>query len=592
MFAGVLVVVAVLAERAAPVTMVQGLTPVDARVELGLDRPSFFLGENVLIHYCVRNVSLFPMKIAIGGDYRGSSRSLRFEFAVTNERGDLMPDPDPSGFGLGGLGGTPVIAAGERWCQSLPLARYARIDEPGAYSISVTHDLGWPPGTAPVGRADVRLVQPTPDEAEAVVAAMEQLPPRAGVNMTGRLDDPYADFSALRYGVFLEPLARRVAGGSVAAVSGVGAIPTPEATLLLIELLRHSDPDVSRASARQLSTRLPEPAPETGLPRRNPLADDPRDPRRYLRDRSWRMDFVPDVRAAARRLLGFEDLDSMIAGALLAQSVGQPGDAAALAAALDALIAQTVAGAFDPKSYPQPRDAAQELLHAAQALLARGHPLPLLAVTPADAMFILKAVEQGRQPDGWRDVIVRALAHDVPFVREFGIRAIPSGEADYFMAGLRGSFDVGDIDVRSAACRLVGRERLTALKDQVVGIVRLEKNWLLLDSAVDAVRQLGTLSEALEPLTYRLAEKDMVFDVLTRLTQVFEPHGVSSENVAYDLKLGAELGIRWRSFISGRRADVDAGRRISLDEPDLPMDLLPPGYRLDRRGKPDWPPRR
>jgi len=42
-----------------------------------------------------------------------------------------MLDPDPC-FNLGGIGTSPELKSGERWCQSLTLIRYARIDNADA----------------------------------------------------------------------------------------------------------------------------------------------------------------------------------------------------------------------------------------------------------------------------------------------------------------------------------------------------------------------------------------------------------------------------------------------------------------------------
>jgi hypothetical protein len=112
---------------------------------LTANRDRFLLGENVLVHYCLENTSSGPLHIDVGGDYRGSSRSLRFEVTVTGEDGKVVADPDPKPFNMGGLGYSPEIGPGASWCQSLPLLRYARIEEPGTYRVRVVHDLV-PPG--------------------------------------------------------------------------------------------------------------------------------------------------------------------------------------------------------------------------------------------------------------------------------------------------------------------------------------------------------------------------------------------------------------------------------------------------------------
>jgi hypothetical protein len=285
-------------------------TPAKSRVILTMDKTEFLLGENVLVHYCFENTSKAPIKISYGGDYRGSSRHLRFKVTVTAGLSAVMPDPDPSGFSLGGIGGTEELADGGRFCQSLPLMRYARIERAGTYTIRVTHDLGLPAGEAPEGSIAVNLTMPTAAEAETVVAETFALP-RDGGNVMGRLSTPFADFSTLRYQVYLSPLLRRAEAADTMAVGAIGSIPTPEATKALVELLRHSNPAVTRAAARTLSARLPDPALDGALAPRSPFDNEMRDPRRYLINASWRPEFAGDVRGAADRLLAAQTTEDI-----------------------------------------------------------------------------------------------------------------------------------------------------------------------------------------------------------------------------------------------------------------------------------------
>ncbi len=59
-----------------------GPVPAGAKVTLYADQQEFFLGENVLIHFCLENVGDEPFEISTGGDYRGSSRHLRFKVSA------------------------------------------------------------------------------------------------------------------------------------------------------------------------------------------------------------------------------------------------------------------------------------------------------------------------------------------------------------------------------------------------------------------------------------------------------------------------------------------------------------------------------
>src|SRR5262245_60524825 len=93
--------------------------PAGARLTLELDRPRYFLGENVLIHLVVENVGGVPFRVEMGGDYRGANRHLRFTVVATDARGRQVPDPDPHQPCMGGLGYQKEIKPDEKHHESL-----------------------------------------------------------------------------------------------------------------------------------------------------------------------------------------------------------------------------------------------------------------------------------------------------------------------------------------------------------------------------------------------------------------------------------------------------------------------------------------
>src|SRR5512135_479557 len=109
--------VAIAAPSSVPATVDAGTAPSGkARIDLGVRKPSYLLGENVLVDFCVVNTTGAPLTIEVGGDYRGSSRSLRFKVEVRDKSGAVMPDPDPNPMNFGGLGYSPKIEPGDKWC--------------------------------------------------------------------------------------------------------------------------------------------------------------------------------------------------------------------------------------------------------------------------------------------------------------------------------------------------------------------------------------------------------------------------------------------------------------------------------------------
>ena len=157
--------------------------PKDARLTLQLDRPSYFLGENVLVHFCIENVGGEPFRIDLGGDYRGSPRALRFAVHATDATGREAPDPTPNPNCMGGISYTREIKPGEKHYSSLALMHYRRFDRSGIYRLRVTHDLGWTtsdPSKFPAAVADIELKMPSEKQARQVLEEAYQLPPDQG----------------------------------------------------------------------------------------------------------------------------------------------------------------------------------------------------------------------------------------------------------------------------------------------------------------------------------------------------------------------------------------------------------------------------
>lgn len=71
---------------------------------------------------------------------------------------------------------------------------------------------------------------------------------------------------------------RLAKAGNATALIGVGAIPAPEATRALIDLLGHADRAVARAAAQTLAMRMPDPALDGALGPRSPFRNDLQDP--------------------------------------------------------------------------------------------------------------------------------------------------------------------------------------------------------------------------------------------------------------------------------------------------------------------------
>ena len=131
------------------------------------------------MHFILENTGTQPFDDEFGGDYRGSSRHLRFKVTATDEAGNLVEDPDPHPMCFGGMIGPSKLKPGEKYVDSLPLMRYRRLVKPGRYTITVKHDFGWKEEGGrkrPVGEITITLRMPDAAQAEKIVARWRNCP--------------------------------------------------------------------------------------------------------------------------------------------------------------------------------------------------------------------------------------------------------------------------------------------------------------------------------------------------------------------------------------------------------------------------------
>lgn len=562
----------------------------NARVDVVVDR-SFVLGENILVHYCLENTSEAPLSIEVGGDYRGATRALRYKVVVVDGAGRRLVDPDTSGFNFGGIGHAPSVAPHQSWCATLSLQRYARIEEPGTYDVYVTHDLGWPKDEAPLGRGTLRVTAPRDEtEAEVIVGRMERLPKDPNVS-SGKRAEAWADFTMLRYPIYLGPLVKRARAGSVDAVVGIGNIPTREATRALLALVRSGAHDVASAASTWLAMRLPDPALEGKLEKRNPFDDEKAEQRRWLVERSWDPTLAEDVRAQARAMLASGDDAAMRHGAFMMEAVGTNADADDVTSALSRAIEKTKTTPREKGIYPTPRGACMELLRAARVLRERKMRPLAKPSTHGELATWLLALKSGERPTGWEDEYGRALEHAIPYVRQLALEAAPSPLPPRYVKSIERALATDDLDLKIGAAHVAGREKLGALGPSLLAMIRSTPDAFALRAAVDAAHAVGLRTSPYEAAAHRLgAGVGTTEEALDVLLRVFDDNnGRSGSGKPTTPAEGKALEARWLAFLGAKRATIDAGKKVPFDDPAVSRDLVPPGFIVHRQGRPNWP---
>lgn len=577
---------------------------------LSLEPPRYFLGETVLVQFCVENTSTKPFNVTTGGDYRGAARATRFKVSAVDANGQAVVDPHPSDSNMGGLFGPTVVKPGGKFYQSLLLARYLRFDAPGEYTVRVKHDLGWvatSEKSAPVAEAKIIFVMPTAEQAQAVVEATVKTNYKDSRGQ-GEKTLPYGDISTLRYPVYMPLLIGEARKGSLSMVEAISGIATPEATQALIELMQGEDVKVSQKAAQSIVRRLPWDEKDnywTAWQNAESLKQ-----QRELVAQAWRPEFAVPVRAYGLQQAQSPHRDVLRNGTNILSLIGTKDELPALLNALEQRIPLTVKTPrwqtiddSDREGWPL-QDDCLTLIRAAQKTLREGALLPVPPRTAAEAALLLRVgtENQNLRPADWEALRLKLLRHEVPFIRQLALESLAI-DADYprrhiapapmkpeLLALMPDLLTDRDPSAREAACKLVDATKERRLKASVLEVVRTGKNRWVLNSAAGAAHAISADYEAWLIWAERLDEPGMMRLAIENLATVIQGKGGYGWSEASKDDTGRLLKPKWQQFLKQHRARLQAGKLLATDDPELSPDLFPKEFHVTV-GTKEWPPR-
>lgn len=594
--------------------------PAGAEIHLAADQPVFLLGENILLHYEVKNSGNQPFVVEWGGDNRGSPRHMRLRVIATDEAGRVMEDPTPDPPHFGGPGGRHSIKPGESFFYSVPVMRYRLFDKPGKYTIRVTHDLGWggdererakiPDDDARWASTQIGLVMPSPDEAEQIVQNMLRLPDQSG-SMGGK-QKPYGDFTCLRYAVYLPLLQRLADNGDLRAFEGLAMIPTVQATRAIVARLASKHADVVDAAVAALRGRLPHPS-LTDLTARQPWWSEGQRRRQLeMAKLTWRDEFAEPIMVYARKALeatpskGMRD-NRMEAGACLIESVAPPAEMATVIKALDRMLQRTQEVKLET---PLVYGIIPQLQWAAAGILARGGKAPQKPESPGEIAVYLESLKRSMRDKGQSDKKNKEhgpalpqefegyarqwMDHPIAYVQRITIETLPKPCPAWAIEPLRTRLMAGDVGVQYAAVNAVRGSGDKSFGPALLKLVRQADDQWVVDGASNAAIEVGVpRDEVLLAWADRLdrADFDNNYRTMNQLTALIEHQG-SSGNSNGPQPTGAEraaLKARWIALIERQREAIRAGKVFKVSDPEIIRDLIPPYFNIGVEGK-DWPP--
>jgi len=566
--------------------------PNGINIKLELDKTEFFLGENILLHFCLENRGRESITFNTGHDYRGGNRSNRFKLTITDINGNILPDPDP-GFNLGGIAGDNELKSGEQWCQSLPLFRYVRIDEAGLYQIKAQHDFGWidddKNNPLPVGKTKIKLNMPNEKQAKQVVKFVYSQSKKRPWESIGKKRKPYPDFSVLNYPIYLPIMYEKARQGDSDALAAIASTATLEATKVLLELSNHGNYEFALLALRAVSARFPDPTLVGKLAQRGMYGNVGAKLRQEFIDKTWRDEYKQDIRKHIRRLLDSVNMLDIMLGALIIESFGQVEDFPHLIGALNQAISNTIELERDTMVYPPKRGALNELLRAVEVLVKNEKSIPLQPKSDGEIVVYLTALGGEKfRPQGWTSYAKYWLTHDISFIREYTIVNLPDADNKAVKKELLNNLEHADIDILIAACNKSIEFEIKEAKDQILTVLKNANAPHLINCAVNASYKLGSKWATLNILVNRLEERAHYHDFIGRIKEfVIDTSTIGSGGNNGKFK-PERLKREWIKFLARHQERLKNGRKFDFIDEEITPDLFPDvEWWLEAGGK--WP---
>jgi hypothetical protein len=581
----------------------QELKHAGAEVSLELDKAEYFLGENVVLHWRIRNAGDKPITFDIGGDGRtpGANRAIRFKIEATDAAGNAAADPYPNPANMGGPGGKLSLEPGEDFWVDLQLMRYREITVPGEYTITVYHDLGWEnrgvrehfdrvansdippaPREAPIVATKIQFLMPNAEQARLVVESMLAMPENPG-RTWGEKGKRFPDYELLRYPVYLPIAIEMIRQGDARGLDMIGAMEFPEATAMLLELMKHEDAAIAAKAGDLLFQRMPY-VYDVGPSRRN-----------YLLERSWTDPLRKSALAPAWMLLAEDDRESIIRGARFVQSLGNKEDLPTLIEVMDRVLFEFKDDEVEQRAYLRPPTASETLTGASRELLRRGARPPDSTTTPGRAVVWLLGLgdDEHFRPEGWRETARGLVQHDIPFIRDVALRNLPLPLDDATAADVAAAITDEFAPVQGAACELAGKAKLERFREPLIDALENTNNDWVMRAAFSAASECGVENDRrLEICIGRMEARDNDWNmlILSLLKDgALESGGYGAQAIDDWTSILPGIQKAWLTFVDSHRLLLRKGTRFPAGDPPLSPKMFPPGFQLDRARQPPWP---
>ena len=573
--------------------------PENVRIYLEFDSKTYRAGENITAYFCIENAGDTNFKINVGGDYRGAVRPLRFNVVAVDQFGDTASDPESEAglFCMGGMTCWLELMAGEKKIFSLPLNRYCLFEKSGAYTISISHDLGWTESDEhkiPSAKGTIRIEYPSLEEAAEIIDRMFNNPDNNREVDTYKKNTLNPDYYTLREPIFLPYLLDYARKGDIRAITGIGSIYTKEATRALIDLLDTDDTNIITNITYQLFNRLPDPQLQNLLGVRNILFNTRDKFRQKNMEKSWDAKYANVLHKYAINFLAKQERIFLRAAAFFLQCVGTPEDIPFLITALDIAIEKSAILPFESGIYPRPRGACQELQRAAKILLLKNCAVNDNPQTPAESLLFMMKInsDSSYRPVDWEKKFAVLFQHKYAYIREHAIINFPKKNFQSFLGELNEISNDRDTDVIIEFLKFTANVNPPQFLENITNIANRVKDNEMMRYVENAIsRYPGAYYKFLEILVERITEPGMDTVCFTFLRNLIENEN-GGRFVGAERQERFDIQQKWRDFLKTYRKKIEDGQKFNIDSGEITTDMFPGKFYVSLKNKTFWPPDR
>lgn len=551
-------------------------TPVPplVKVTADSDRDHYFLGENPLIHLTVENRGRLPLHVSAGGDYRGGTRANRFKITVRDTGGHLIADPMPAQVMMGGIGADRTLKLGEAFTISAPLMRYALIENPGTYTIEISHDFGWYPTTArpiPAARLSLQFAEPNETQVRTIFAAASLNNGLPSVNSRGQ---SFGDYTCLRFPCYLPVLQSAATGGNAKAVIAIGHIRGSLATESLLKLAANSEfsADVRRTALEMLADRAPYPASISHYAPQLVVAPD------LLREGAWTDVLRADTLRLVRELLS-TDTDLTAPSLDLVSALGTAEDAIRILTILDASLVDNAPQGGLTQSQGQ---RLYKSIEALRSLLRKGWGIPAKPTSTAEIYLTFSLLERGQLPYSTEiETLARSnLRHPSLIVRRKAYDTIRQPVPDDLLPAVRSDLQRNTPGLRDGVLGYIWRTQDTRLLPDLIERLENNRDRHQQDQLISHTLALAGPRKIIPILIGQLSQPSIALENLDQLTQlVMDRRPASFRGVKWQQANFDALQTAWHQFYAHYEERILSGKKFSPEDRRVPPTLF--GERYD-----------